>query len=63
MKFYLSNNIEKDFFNPNEFSISTHPNPFNPVCNIYLSLNKGALIEIMINDIKGREIKLLNKVP
>ena len=57
---YLSNINEKDFLNPTEVSIRTYPNPFNPVCNLNLYLNKSSFLEIEISDISGRKIKLLN---
>lgn len=44
---------------PNNFSIKTYPNPFNPSINIDYGLNKSTHISLIIYDIKGQIVKSL----
>lgn len=57
---YLSSINGKKNLNPAEISINTHPNPFNPVCHINFYLNASTFLEIVVFDIAGRKITLLN---
>lgn len=57
---YLSNiNEEKNLY-PAKIFINTYPNPFNPICHINFYLNTSTFLEIVIFDITGQKIKLLN---
>ena len=47
---------------PSEFALhSNYPNPFNPATTINYDLPNDALIDIMIYDILGREVKSLHR--
>ena len=47
---------------PTEFALKqNYPNPFNPVTTINYDLPNDALIDIMIYDILGREVKSLHR--
>jgi len=56
---YLRFHLEEPFF-PTNISLSTYPNPFNPLCKIDIKLEHQQFIKIMVNDLLGRQIKLLN---
>jgi len=45
--------------NPSEFSISNHPNPFNPSTTISYTLPEAGAVQIKIYDILGREVAKL----
>ena len=57
---YLSNFPDESYSIPNEISLSAYPNPFNPSCNIDIDLEQDLFVRIMVNDLLGHEIKLLN---
>jgi len=56
---YLRYHLEEPFL-PTNISLSTYPNPFNPLCKIDIKLEHQQFIKIMVNDLLGRQIKLLN---
>jgi len=56
---YLRYHLEEPFL-PTNISLSTYPNPFNPLCKIDIKLGHQQFIKIMVNDLLGRQIKLLN---
>jgi flagellar hook assembly protein FlgD len=44
---------------PDNFSIKTYPNPFNPSLNIDYGLSKASHVNLVIYDIKGQIVKSL----
>jgi len=57
---YLINFPDESYSIPNEISLSAYPNPFNPSCNIDIDLEHDLFVQIMVNDLLGHEVKLLN---
>ena len=57
---YLNNLSEEYYLIPNDILLITYPNPFNPSCNIEFNLEQDQFVKIRVNDILGRQIKLLN---
>ena len=57
---YLGYYSNRSNFIPNNISLTTHPNPFNPVCNINVDLEQDSFVKIMVNDLSGLEVELLN---
>jgi GH18 family chitinase len=57
---YLSNYSEEPSLMPTNISLNTYPNPFNPSCKIDIKLGQGQFVKVMVNDLQGHEIKLLN---
>ena len=57
---YLGHYSNRSNFIPNNISLTTHPNPFNPVCNINVDLEQDSFVKIMVNDLSGLEVELLN---
>ena len=56
---YLTNDDE-DFMQPTEFIVHNNfPNPFNPKTTISYELPEGSLVNIIIYDVLGREVKKL----
>lgn len=45
---------------PRLISLSTYPNPFNPLCFIKFQLEKSHFVKIKVHDLLGNEIQLLN---
>ena len=44
---------------PRQFSLTNHPNPFNPATEIALALPRGGNVEIAIYDVSGRRVNRL----
>jgi hypothetical protein len=57
---YLSNYSKEPYLIPTNISLNTYPNPFNPSCKIDIKIAQGQLVKIMVNDLLGHQIKLLN---
>ena len=55
---YLSNSYNDNLSLPESFSVRTYPNPFNPQCKIDITIEENEFLQIMIYDIKGRQIKV-----
>lgn len=45
---------------PRLISLSTYPNPFNPLCFIKFELEKSHFVKIKVHDLLGNKIQLLN---
>ena len=45
---------------PRLISLSTYPNPFNPLCFIKFQLEESHFVKIKVHDLLGNEIQLLN---
>ncbi len=60
----ISENYLKSFQDkvaiPRLISLSTYPNPFNPLCFIKFQLEKSHFVKIKVHDLLGNEIQLLN---
>ena len=60
----ISDNYLKSFRDkvamPRLISLSTYPNPFNPLCFIKFQLEKSHFVKIKVHDLLGNEIQLLN---
>ena len=60
----ISDNYLKSFRDkvamPRLISLSTYPNPFNPLCFIKFELEKSHFVKIKVHDLLGNEIQLLN---
>lgn len=50
---------ENDGLPPSSFSLSAHPNPFNPSTTISFTLLKAENVKLVIYDITGREVVML----
>ena len=57
---YLSNYDKNILSLPESFSVKTYPNPFNPHCKIDINIKENKFLQIIIYDIKGSQIKVLN---
>ena len=66
----LVQSIEENYLNiyspsievlPEEFIISTYPNPFNPICNIDLNLKIDQTIKITVSDVLGVQREIINQ--
>ena len=57
---YLSSYSEEPYLIPMNISLKTYPNPLNPSCKIDIKIAQGQLVKIMVNDLLGHQIKLLN---
>jgi hypothetical protein len=44
---------------PEEYTLSTYPNPFNPVTNIQYGLKEAGMVELKVYDMLGREVAIL----
>jgi chitinase len=57
---YLSNFSDHSHVIPSKISHSIYPNPFNPICNINVQLEKDSFVNIMVSDLNGSQVELLN---
>jgi chitinase len=57
---YLSNIDNNVLLLPESFSVKTYPNPFNPYCRIDIVTEENKFLQIVIYDIKGHQIEVLN---
>ncbi len=55
----LAENILTDGETPTDYSISNHPNPFNPTTTINYQLPKDGMVTIKVYDIIGKEAATL----
>ena len=57
---YLSNIDNNVQLLPESFSVKTYPNPFNPLCRIDIITEENKFLQIVVYDIKGHQIEVLN---
>ena len=63
-EFGIKTGVDRNILSDNAFPVSysldnNYPNPFNPTTSIEFSLPRSGLTEIIIFDIRGREIERL----
>ena len=57
---YLKINPSNQSLVPQEFTIKTYPNPFNPVCNIDLDMQTDQTLRITVNNVLGIEQEIIS---
>ena len=57
---YLRNYSGEPPLMPTNITLNTYPNPFNPSCKIDIKLGQDQFVKIMVTDLLGHQITLLN---
>ena len=57
---YLNSDLDKSFFLPIDIFSRAYPNPFNPICNIDIYIEQDQYVKIIVNNLLGNQIKILN---
>ena len=57
---YLNSDLDKSFYLPIDIFSRAYPNPFNPICNIDIYIEQDQYVKIIVNNLLGNQIKILN---
>ncbi|MBA65082.1 MAG: hypothetical protein CMG55_04695 [Candidatus Marinimicrobia bacterium] len=57
---YLNNFQKESNIILADFNFNIYPNPFNPVCQLDIDIRHNQFVEIIVNDILGQQIDILN---
>ena len=57
---YLNSDLDKSFYLPIDIFSRAYPNPFNPICNIDIYIDQDQFVKIIVNNLLGNQIKILN---
>jgi len=57
---YLKSYYDKSQLIPTNILSNVYPNPFNPTCKIDIQLEQDQFVKIIVNNLLGNQIKILN---